>query len=278
MEQPMKIEIVPWLTGGLGNQMFVLASAWVASKVNNGTLYLFNFHNEHNKLKHNYKETIFKYFGKHIDKDQSNELMGELTKNNYKGFTQKSGGFGYYNPKDCPSQSIFQGYFQYYPSLSICENELRVLFLQGLEPLRNQITAEFGSLKSSAFLHVRRGDYLILPHHPVQPFSYYEAALGMLPESIKTIFIFSNDLEFVKEHPFFSSNPRFKVVDNPDELYNLAFMSLCQGGAICANSTFSWWGAFLGAYSNRAPIVVPRDWIRGHGDFSGLFPPGWVQI
>jgi len=272
-------EVIPWLLGGLGNQMFVLAAAWVASKVNNGTLYLFNFHNDHNTLKNNYKDNIFKYFGKHIDKDQSNELMGELTKNNYKDFKQNSDGFSYYNPKDCPSQSIFIGYFQYYPSLSICENELRGLFLQGLEPLRNQITAEFGSFKSSAFLHVRRGDYLKNPHiHTLQPISYYETALSMLPVSVENIFIFSNDLDFVKEQPFFSSDPRFKVIENANELYNLAFMSLCQGGAICANSTFSWWGAFLGAYSNRAPIVVPRDWIRGHGDFSGLFPPEWIKV
>jgi hypothetical protein len=214
-----------------------------------------------------------------MDKNQSDELLVNLINNNYTLFRQTSGGFGYYNPNECPSQCIFKEYFQYYSPLAPYENELRSLFLQGLQSFRDQIVSEFGSLEYSAFLHVRRGDYLKNPHiHTIQPISYYDTALTMLPESVKTIFIFSDDLDFVKNEAFFSFDPRFKIIENRDELYNLAFMSLCQDGAICANSTFSWWGAFLGAYSNRSPVIIPRDWIRNDEDFSGLFPPEWIQI
>lgn len=53
-------------------------------------------------------------------------------------------------------------------------------------------------------------------------------------------------------------------------------MSLCYSGAICANSTFSWWGAFLGAYSQRNPVFVPRNWIREK--IWNLFPEEWIII
>ena len=271
-------EIVPWLLGGLGNQMFVLAAAWVASKVNDGTLHLFNFHNEHNKLKHNYKETIFKFFGQHMDIEQSDNLLNELLNTNYTVFKQ-NGTFSTYDPTNCPLKCVFMDYFQFYPPLAPYEKELRELCLQGLESLRNQIVTNYGSLENSAFLHVRRGDYLNNPHiHTIQPISYYEEALTNLSPTIETIFIFSDDLEFVKNETFFSSDSRFKIIENSNELYNLAFMTLCQGGAICANSTFSWWGAFLGTYGSRNPVIIPRDWIHHCGDCSGLFPLEWIQI
>jgi hypothetical protein len=66
-------------------------------------------------------------------------------------------------------------------------------------------------------------------------------------------------------------------VDIQDELESLALMSLCRKGAICANSTFSWWGAFLGTYGERAPVYVPEKWISDPPIVS-LFPPEWIIL
>jgi hypothetical protein len=54
-------------------------------------------------------------------------------------------------------------------------------------------------------------------------------------------------------------------------------MSLCKKGAICANSSFSWWGAFLGAYENRAPIFVPHLWMH-ECRIDSLFPEEWTIV
>ena len=52
----------------------------------------------------------------------------------------------------------------------------------------------------------------------------------------------------------------------------MLLMSLCKGGAICSNSTFCWWGAFLGTYEKRNPVFVPKKWISVKDDMSNLFP------
>ena len=82
-------------------------------------------------------------------------------------------------------------------------------------------------------------------------------------------------MEWVKEQEYFNSEI-FEQYESSDELESLALMSLCLGGAICGNSTFSWWGAFLGAYSLRNPVFVPKNWIKM--DITCLFPDEWNVI
>lgn len=53
-------------------------------------------------------------------------------------------------------------------------------------------------------------------------------------------------------------------------------MSKCQAGAILANSTFSWWGGFLGPYKYRNPIIYPKQWIKG--DDIQLFFKDWICL
>jgi hypothetical protein len=91
------------------------------------------------------------------------------------------------------------------------------------------------------------------------------------------IYIFSDDSLWVKQQSYFSLNPGlFEFINNKDELETLACMSLCCAGAICANSTFSWWGAFLGAYSIYSPVYIPERWISE--PVHDLFPEEWIVV
>ncbi len=89
------------------------------------------------------------------------------------------------------------------------------------------------------------------------------------------IYVCTDDPQWVKSQPFFS-DPIFTLVDLPNELDTLALMSQCKYGAICGNSTFSWWGAFLGAFGERAPVIVPKKWINEPVDC--LFPKEWIVV
>jgi hypothetical protein len=123
-------------------------------------------------------------------------------------------------------------------------------------------------------VHVRRGDYLDprTPHQPC-PASYYEASAELvLTEAPDARFIvFSDDLEWCRrELPL--PDPVF-VEGNPDWL-DLTLMTRCEHH-ICANSTFSWWGAFLS--SDPSPVV---PWLVGTipENFRRIHPPHWREL
>jgi hypothetical protein len=130
-----------------------------------------------------------------------------------------------------------------------------------------------------AFIHVRRGDYVEKSDfHFLQPITYYQKAVEHIQSKakkpIRSYLIFSDDPEWIEQNSFFKGLDGAIVVREPDELACLALMSLCEGGAICANSTFSWWGAFLCKQS--IPICVPERWINAN--VVHLIPDGWTIL
>ena len=173
---------------------------------------------------------------------------------------------------------IIQGYFQYLPSIQsviadVCQDLLSVLV-----PYREKIRSKYKieNLSSVAFMHVRRGDYLTAPpktHWIMEPV-YYRHALKNFDPNLRW-FVVSDDVAWCKEQEF-TEFPTVEVVDEPDELYGLALMSLCHGGAILANSTYSWWGAMLGAEVAAAAVVYPSKWFFVYTP--QLFPARWIRL
>jgi hypothetical protein len=272
--------IIPSLMGGLGNQLFILIAAYVAHKYHNCPLYLFDIPkdiNLHNINNLDYKNSIFKYFGTHINKIFDRNFIYSLLSYEYTlHIMTHDEGFKCWNPESMPPGTITSSYYQYYPTIKPYEKEIRELLLKGLNEYPNKSSID--SSEHSAFLHIRRGDYLNNPHiHYIQPLEYYQNAINTLlsKKSIEKIYVFSDDINWVKSVPIFNNN-LFEIIDSTDELYSLHLMSQCKGGAICANSTFSWWGAFLGAYSERNPVIVPQKWISLHVE--SLFPEEWIIV
>jgi len=103
-------------------------------------------------------------------------------------------------------------------------------------------------------LHIRRGDYLKYTHHPEQPMSYYETALTQFPEL--PVLVFSDDIEWCRQQELFKRE-RFYLSEGNGTAYDLCLQSLCQYHII-ANSSFSWWGAWLADSQN---VIAPRNWF-----------------
>jgi hypothetical protein len=150
-------------------------------------------------------------------------------------------------------------------------------------------------LENPIFLHVRRGDYFVnLDAHPVCPISYYEKALNYFDDET-SVLVFSDDIEWCKEQEFFQDD-RFMLSEYcerypqlSDTLYgkqnslipyfDLCMMSLCTGGVI-ANSTLSWWGAWL-IDKPTQPIVAPKPWFGkyyDHYNMNDLIPDTWIEV
>lgn len=108
-------------------------------------------------------------------------------------------------------------------------------------------------------VHIRRGDYL-QPENAAMfgnicTEEYYESALNYMKERIEDphFFIFSDDVAYVKEH---YQGEEYTIVDinhGDDSFYDMYLMSRCEGN-ICANSTFSFWGARLNARPDKIMI------------------------
>ena len=278
---PPEPGILPLRMGGLGNQLFIVAAGYAASKSTGLPLYLPVLNkerNKHNTLGLNYNETVFKYLGIQLSAEEP-AVKGEAFQQGYRYHTyNRISGFAAWDPSTIQPRTLLDSYYQFYPALEPCEEELRTAVLKGLEPVRQELRTRF-ELDGTAFLHVRRGDYVDIPHiHYNQSMSYYETALLALPDLVKRILIFSDDIEWVKQQELFRNTSRFQFVsEDLDEIQSLALMSLCTEGAICANSTFSWWGAFLGAHAKRAPVFVPSRWISDPPIIS-LFPDTWTVL
>ena len=251
--------VIPLVKGGLGNQMFTVAAAYIVHKTSGIPLYILqNPSNEHNIKKHDYNLKIFKHFGLHLDLSQEN-----VWSLGYRKFCP--GGFSSWHPESIGLGTCMDDYFQFYPALQPYENKLRELFLKGLVMPEKDYS-------SYAFLHIRRGDYLKFSNiHYNQPIEYYEKA----SKNFSKILVVSDDMDWVKKQEFFKES-KFELFESDDELETIAVMASCKTGAICANSTFSWWGAFLGAYGSRNPVYVPKNWISL--PVVSLFPDEWIII
>tara|TARA_Y100001973_G_scaffold75397_1_gene110123 strand:+ start:227 stop:1018 length:792 start_codon:yes stop_codon:yes gene_type:complete len=131
------------------------------------------------------------------------------------------------------------------------------------------------TVDSPVALHIRRGDFITNSgNHPPLGMDYYEKALKEFDDD-RNVIIFSDDTKWCKEQELFESD-RFIVAEDNDQFHDMCLMSLCND-FIIANSTFSWWGAWLG---NRGKVIAPKKWFGPNlnHDTKDLYCDGWLVI
>jgi hypothetical protein len=158
---------------------------------------------------------------------------------------------------NCPDNVDLVGYFQTEKYFKHIEDEIREDFTFNEELLFNCKAFLKENFDSDVIsLHIRRGDYTVNPNHPVQPISYYEEALSKMPEL--PVIVFSDDENWCKEQELFKSD-RFLISEENTTDTDLCLMSLCNYHII-ANSSFSWWGAWL---AKSKKVIAPKNWFGG---------------
>jgi hypothetical protein len=132
----------------------------------------------------------------------------------------------------------------------------------------------FGIKWNYTAIHVRRGDYVRQPqNHPSLDGNYYKKAIDMIPSEY--YMIFSDDINWCKQN-FIGSKFVFSEGRSPVE--DLSLFLSCEN-AIIANSSFSWWGAWLNKNPSKK-IIAPAQWF-GPGlphDTKDLLPNNWIKI
>lgn len=132
----------------------------------------------------------------------------------------------------------------------------------------------------SVSLHIRRGDYLLQTAHGVCSLGYYEKCVDTIAGILQCphFFIFSDDAEWVRQHLFIPF-PHTLVDHNPAgaAAEDLRLMSLCKHNII-ANSSFSWWGAWLNSNSGKR-VFAPARWFADERLVpEDLIPPEWEKV
>ena len=196
---------------------------------------------------------------------------------------------------ECPDNITLDGFFQTEKYFDHISDQIRAdfTFKKGyLEPCKEYIESLD---KSPIFLHVRRTDSIGREqYHPILPISYFEESIKEFPEDTPC-FVFTDDLEWCKSQEYFKQD-RFMFNENVQRYdyvsmdglgkmqntllpqVDLCLMSLCSG-AIIANSSFSWWGAWL--QNDRGKVIAPdyKKWFgtsMTHLDTSDIIPDRWV--
>lgn len=240
------MSVIVELRGGLGNQLFQLAAGEYMSALLNRTLFL-----EKPRIEKNYFD-MFMQRWKHLCRPCR---ITSLVEESSLAFQDWSGLKG--------DHVKVLGYFQDWRYIS-------QEFIQSLQQVfSNTILSKYPDINKSVFIHVRGGDYKGNEIHGIDLTQYYANAMALFPED--TVYsIFTNDVEYAK-----SFNLPGTIIQE-DEVDSLFLMSQCKGG-ICANSTFSWWGAYL---NTDRILTFPDTWfafaLPGFNT-EGLYFPGSIK-
>ena len=294
--------IISQISGGLGNQLFQYAlGRHIALKYNTDlkldldiyknpieglTLRVFELNNlnlncqiasqdEIRKIKRADLKGIFKsiywrtqtikpYYRKNFIKEKSHAFDKNILK--------------------CPDNSYIEGYWQSEKYFS----SIRNILLKELQPKSFQSIHENSFynkiINSNAIsVHIRRGDYISNPVHKdiykTIPIDYYHSAMLLYTKKIENpiFFIFSDDFEWVKSF-FNNNNNNITFVEIENAVTCMYLMSVCKHNII-ANSSFSWWGAWLNQNENKI-VISPSEWFTSNSGINAadLISENWIKI
>ena len=264
-------------TLGLGNQLFSIAAA-LGLAFENNAIPVFDI----KRPQLPYRNNIFRNLNDYSENSPTSYYKEPFF--HYKKITYSPG-------------IHLNGYFQ--SEKYFVNNREQILDVFRVSDTDNEfIQKTFGHLLkgTTVSLHIRRGDYTLpqySSHHPVQSIEYYKTAMSHFDDDVNYL-IFSDDIEWAKENfkgdninfitkTTISGNDVMTTLDIskggwPDYI-EMYLMSMCDHNII-ANSSFSWWGAWLNENPNKI-VIAPKKWFgpayQGIND-NDIVPETWIRI
>jgi hypothetical protein len=274
------------LIGGLGNQMFQYAIARHLAIKNGDALTLdlseLLKRDGINYTPRNFELDVFdiKYVAKTLSGD-SGSFKDRLTLKYLRKKVNENGHNFDAKMLDLKGNIHLNGWWQNEKYFKGIENIIRKDFtlkpkaFTGSEILKKKIIST-----NSVSVHFRFGDYLSNPtaraFHGILPSDYYKNSIKKMTELVPSphFFIFSDDVDWVKTNFLFEQDHTFVTPGNQNGAFDMHLMSLCKHNVI-ANSSFSWWGAWLN--QNPGKIVIgPTKWFNDTP--TEILPSRWIKI
>jgi len=252
------------LQGGLGNQMFQIAAASALAWRNNDVA-VFSLDNHYLPLQGrkalNYMDNIFRSV--------------EFSDSVHPSYVYKEP-HHHYKPIPYRKDTTLIGYFQSEQYFADYHERIKELFSPD-EITKQYIIEKYGEVSSEdiASIHVRRGDYLKFKDiHPTCTREYYIEAMSRLPANTNYM-VFSDDPGWCLKN---FNMKRFRVIEGEEDYVDMHLMSMCKNN-IVANSSFSWWAAWLNNNKNKK-VVAPKSWFGPSGpqDQQDVVPFHWERV
>ncbi len=273
--------IVVKLIGGLGNQMFQYATGLALSQLKRTDLYIdiseLDKELDGGRIAHKLELDAFNIQLKIAPNDEVLRLkkLGEkkTTRVMHRFFpflfstihAAESGLKFHSQFVHYPSNTYLNGYWQNQKYFSSIKAELYQQFTPKLSPTEGvlEFIQKINS-SNSISIHVRRGDYLlpeISNYHGNCDLRYYKESMSFISKEVSNplFFVFSNDLDWCKQNLPADFNLVF-VQHDGENFWDLLLMSYCKHNII-ANSSFSWWSAWLNKNANKI-VVAPEYWYK----------------
>lgn len=177
--------------------------------------------------------------------------------------------------------NYYRGYWQSYKYFDSISEIVKSCFIFPSFTEKENITIESyieNNRNNTISIHVRRGDYLnqkLLSN--LCSTNYYQNAIAKIENKIKNpvYIVFSDDIQWCKEN-LDLSNVKFIDWNMGDSSFrDMQLMSLCDHNII-ANSSFSWWGAYLNSNEGKT-VIAPKDWFTGN-ETRDLIPIEWERV
>ncbi len=256
--------VTTYLKGGLGNYMFQMAAALAYGLDHEEEVIFLDKGLVVHKAVDSYKDTMFRNinFVKHYE-----QLKNRYTEPEFS-----------YNKIPYMEDLSLVGYFQSEKYFKHHRREILSTFSPNYDEL-GLIHDRYGYLTStenSCSIHVRRGDYLkVKEHHPPCTMEYYKAAMSKMPSDVNYL-VFSDDIGWCKENFI---GDEFTFIEGETDTMDMHLMSYCKHNII-ANSSFSWWGAWLNNNNNKI-VTIPSQWFgpaKGNTPTKDIYSEGWIKI
>jgi len=274
------------LTGQFGNQMFQYALGRHLQLQGRKVAYYSGYYRQHP----NHDLALPRVFGLNLPQATTNQVLScredrhrfidrlrrKVLGRHEHVFTEVGTGSLAFKPEVFKfKRGLVDGYWQsekYF--LPIAETIRKDFTFMGVSD-RNQELAKSMRDCISVSVHVRRGDYL--GAFPVMNEDYYEPAMHYFADKFDDVhfFVFSNDMAWCKEH---LSAKKITFVDwntGKESPYDMWLMSQCQHNII-ANSSFSWWGAWLNPNEGKV-VIAPKVWFY-HEETPDVYCNDWIVI
>ena len=269
------------IMGGLGNQMFQLATAYAYARKHNGNLKVIR-----NKRESDGRPLYWNSFLSRFNKYLVDSLPDNLVQWHESGATE------YCSIPDLNSNGIFlNGYLQSpkYFNNTLIEQEIKELFASKCSVICN-INEKYLQLLNNRdrviVVHARRTDYCrnqdIINFHGPLTSEYYKEAIKRMCQSVKNpLFLLSSDdsnfwIDLLESIPEFDSGNIY-ILNNENEINTLTLLRQFNY-FIIANSTFSWWAAWLANDVKR--VIAPSKWFgpTGPQNYKDIYVPSWELV